>query len=69
MSTYLFVYEIHIVRTKCLPKIGKKNKTLKGEIENHEPRINTVHSNGLKLLDQNHPESDEFERYVYLFED
>ena len=47
----------------------KKNKTLKGEIENHEPRINTVRSNGQKLLDQNHPESDEFERYVYSFED
>jgi len=28
----------------------KKNKTLKGEIENHEPRINTVRSNGQNFL-------------------
>ena len=40
----------------------KKNKTLKGEIENHEPRINTVRDNGQKLIDGGHGQSDEFSR-------
>merc|ERR1711899_716085 len=42
----------------------KKNKTLKGEIENHEPRINTVRDNGQKLIDGGHGQSDEFSRQI-----
>merc|ERR1719192_3328570 len=42
----------------------KKNKTLKGEIENHEPRINTVCDNGQGLIDGGHGESDEFSRQI-----
>ena len=40
----------------------KKNRTLKGEIENHQPRIDTVCNNGHKLIDGDHDQSDEFAR-------
>merc|ERR1711899_424581 len=42
----------------------KKNKTLKGEIENHQPRIDTVCNNGHKLIDGDHDQSDEFARQI-----
>merc|ERR1739848_653930 len=42
----------------------KKNKTLKSEIENHEPRINFVRNNGQKLIDENNAQSEEFERQI-----
>ena len=42
----------------------KKNKTLKSEIENHEPRINFVRNNGQKLIDENNTQSEEFERQI-----
>ena len=42
----------------------KKNKTLKGEIENHEHRIMSVCNVGQKLIDESHPESSEFNRQI-----
>ena len=42
----------------------KKNKTLKSEIENHEPRINFVRNNGQKLIDENNSQSEEFEQQI-----
>ena len=42
----------------------KKNKTLKGEIENHEPRIRSVCENGQKLIDSSHPEAEEFVQQI-----
>merc|ERR1712001_5419 len=42
----------------------KKNKTLKGEIENHEHRIMSVCNVGQKLIDESHPESSEFARQI-----
>ena len=42
----------------------KKNKTLKGEIENHEHRIMSVCNVGQKLIDESHPESSEFTRQI-----
>ena len=42
----------------------KKNKTLKGEIENHEHRVRTVCDNGQKLIDKNHTESADFARKI-----
>jgi len=42
----------------------KKNRTLKGEIENHQPRIDTVCNNGHKLIDGDHDQSDEFARQI-----
>ena len=42
----------------------KKNKTLKGEIDNHEPRICSVYENGQKLIDDAHPESQDFGRQI-----
>lgn len=32
--------------------LEKKNQSLRTEIENHEPRINTVSNNGQKLIDE-----------------
>lgn len=42
----------------------KKNKTLKGEIDNHEPRIRTVCDNGQRLIDQGHTEAEDFARQI-----
>merc|ERR1719479_262374 len=42
----------------------KKNKTLKGEIDNHEPRILGVCATGDKLIDEGHPDSTEFTRKI-----
>jgi spectrin beta len=38
----------------------KKNKTLKGEIENHEPRIRSVCESGQRLIDSGHEEAEAF---------
>ncbi len=40
----------------------KKNKTLKGEIDNHEPIIHRVCDDGRRLIDSGHPDSDQFRR-------
>ena len=44
----------------------KKNKTLKGEIENHEPRILAVCEDGQRLIDRGHPDA---ENYAQAIED
>ena len=38
----------------------KKIKTLKGEIDNHEPRIRAVCEDGQRLIDRGHPDSDAY---------
>ncbi|XP_050407107.1 spectrin beta chain isoform X3 [Patella vulgata] len=38
----------------------KKNQTLQREIENHEPRIRSVCDIGQELIDEEHPQSEEF---------
>ncbi|XP_048516280.1 spectrin beta chain isoform X2 [Athalia rosae] len=40
--------------------LKKKNQSLRTEIENHEPRINSVCNNGQKLIDEGHEDSAEF---------
>ena len=47
----------------------KKNKTLKGEIENHEPRIQSVCETGQRLIDQGHPDSEQFARDIQDLQD
>jgi spectrin beta len=42
----------------------KKNKTLKGEIENHEPRIQAVCAAGQRLIESGHPDSEQFQRDI-----
>ena len=42
----------------------KKNKTLKSEIDNHEPRIQTVCQDGQRLIDSGHPDSDQFVSHI-----
>jgi len=42
----------------------KKNRTLRGEIENHEPRIMSVCGVGDKLIDEEHPDSTEYQQKV-----
>uniref|UniRef100_A0ABD2X9X6 Spectrin beta chain n=1 Tax=Trichogramma kaykai TaxID=54128 RepID=A0ABD2X9X6_9HYME len=44
--------------------LKKKNQSLRTEIDNHEPRINLVCSNGQKLIDEGHEASDEFRRMI-----
>ncbi|XP_049795155.1 spectrin beta chain isoform X2 [Schistocerca nitens] len=40
--------------------LKKKNQSLRTEVENHEPRINLVCSNGQKLIDEGHEDAEEF---------
>merc|ERR1719219_2267971 len=47
----------------------KKNKTLKGEIENHEPRIQSVCETEQRLIDQGHPDSEQFARDIQDLQD
>merc|ERR1719278_1040390 len=42
----------------------KKNRTLRGEIDNHEPRILGVCATGDKLIDEGHPDSTEYQQKV-----
>jgi len=42
----------------------KKNKTMRAEIENHEPRIRSVCENGQKLIQSGHPDSDKFNHNI-----
>jgi spectrin beta len=42
----------------------KKNRTLRGEIENHEPRIMAVCGVGKKLIEEEHPDSTDYQQKV-----
>merc|ERR1719300_285201 len=42
----------------------KKNRTLRGEIENHEPRIMSVCAVGKKLIEEDHPDSTDYQQKV-----
>merc|ERR1712088_1130327 len=42
----------------------KKNRTLRGEIENHEPRIMAVCGVGQKLIEEDHPDSTDYQQKV-----
>ncbi|KAK6634026.1 hypothetical protein RUM44_004633 [Polyplax serrata] len=50
------LFNVHMLR--------KKNQSLRTEIENHEPRIILVCTNGQKLIDENHENSAEFEKLI-----
>ena len=42
----------------------KKNKTLRDEIENHEPRILRVCEDGQMLIDRGHPDAESYEQKI-----
>merc|ERR1719414_97168 len=42
----------------------KKNRTLRGEIENHEPRIMAVCGVGQKPIEEDHPDRDDYQQKV-----
>ncbi|XP_063228722.1 spectrin beta chain isoform X7 [Bacillus rossius redtenbacheri] len=44
--------------------LKKKNKSLNNEIDNHEPRIKAICSNGQKLIDEGHEDSPEFKTRI-----
>lgn len=44
--------------------LKKKNQSLRTEIDNHEPRIMSVCTNGQKLIDEGHEDLDEFTRLI-----
>jgi spectrin beta len=44
--------------------LKKKNQSLRTEIDNHEPRIQIVCSNGQKLIDEGHADADEFNAHM-----
>ena len=44
--------------------LQKKNKSLRQEIDGHEPHIQSVLQVGRELIDEEHPQSQEFEGYI-----
>ncbi|XP_065331438.1 spectrin beta chain isoform X2 [Cloeon dipterum] len=44
--------------------LKKKNQSLRTEIDNHEPRVQLVCSNGRKLIDEDHADAGEFSRLI-----
>ncbi len=40
--------------------LQKKNKSLRNEVDSHEPRIQSVMEVGQSLIDEGHPQSDQF---------
>ena len=44
--------------------LEKKNKSLKNEIDSHEPRIISVVDLGLAMIEEGHPQSDEFQALI-----
>lgn len=45
-------------------ELKKKNQSLTTEIDNHEPRINTICNNGQKLIDEGHEDADKFAELI-----
>ena len=57
---------------KCLQAVNlliKKTKTLKGKIDNHEPRIVCVYNTGLKLIESGHPNSEQLQKDISELQD
>ncbi|XP_018330207.1 spectrin beta chain isoform X2 [Agrilus planipennis] len=50
------LFQVHMLK--------KKHQSLRTEIDNHEPRINSVCNNGQKLIDEGHEDSSEFGRLI-----
>lgn len=44
--------------------LKKKNQSLRNEIDNHEPRILNIIENGRKLIEEDHEDSEEFQRLI-----
>jgi len=44
--------------------LKKKNQSLRTEIDNHEPRIQYVCSNGQKLIDEDHADANEYNKLI-----
>ena len=44
--------------------LEKKNKSLRNEVDAHEPRIISVVDLGLSLIEQGHPQADEFQGHI-----
>ncbi|KAL5276086.1 SPTBN1 family protein [Megaselia abdita] len=50
------LFNVHVLK--------KKNQSLANEIDNHEPRIMAICTNGRKLIDEGHEDSDKFEDLI-----
>lgn len=48
--------------------LKKKNHSLANEIDNHEPRINTICNNGQKLIDEGHEDAPKFVELIKKLE-
>jgi len=44
--------------------LQKKNKSLQNEVESHEPRIINVVDLGLSMIEEGHPQSQEFQELI-----
>lgn len=44
--------------------LQKKNKSLQNEVESHEPRVISVVDLGLSMIEEGHPQSDEFQKLI-----
>jgi len=44
--------------------LQKKNKSLQNEVDSHEPRVISVVDLGLSMIEEGHPQSDEFQKLI-----
>lgn len=50
-------------------RLKKRNQLLRNEIDNHEPRIVNICEVGQKLIDEGHPESEDYRAKIALLQD
>ena len=44
--------------------LQKKNKSLRNEIDSHEPRVQNVMDIGRELIDEGHPQAEEYQKFI-----
>ncbi|CAC5357259.1 SPTB [Mytilus coruscus] len=60
----LLTVQMHVTKNQNQIPLRGDRKSLQTEIENHEPRIKTVVDVGQELIDEGHPQSEEFKALI-----
>ncbi|XP_052105504.1 spectrin beta chain-like isoform X7 [Mytilus californianus] len=60
----LLTVQMHVTKNQNQIPLKGDRKSLQTEIENHEPRIKTVVDVGQELIDEGHPQSEEFKALI-----
>lgn len=59
MLKLIMYYDIFSVQM-----LQSKNKSLRNEIDSHEPSLITIVDSGLALIEEGHPQSEEFQHHI-----